>query len=101
MLGLTCSEGGADKVARLPKGWTGPVSTSGIRAPQGARIISSHPIAAMAITHPGLSQTDVVEILAACPSLRPREHSLTEFHSLLAESLASTSSRLAKRVLTF
>src|SRR5262249_14648584 len=28
-MGLNRSEGGADKAARLPKGWTGPVSTLG------------------------------------------------------------------------
>jgi hypothetical protein len=28
-MGLNRSEGGPDKAARLPKGWTGPVSMSG------------------------------------------------------------------------
>ncbi len=37
--GLTRSEGGADKAAKLPKGWTGPKSKLGIRASSEARII--------------------------------------------------------------
>src|ERR1700682_4566334 len=37
-LGLDRSAGGTDKAARLPKGWTGPASTSGIRASLEARI---------------------------------------------------------------
>ena len=48
-----------------------------------------------------LTQAEVVEILAACPTIHPRELSLTEFHSALAEGLAVSSSRLAKRVLGF
>src|SRR5262245_51338822 len=35
-MGLNRSEGGTDKAARLPKGWTGPVSTSGTQATQVA-----------------------------------------------------------------
>jgi hypothetical protein len=35
-MGLNRSEGGTDKAARLPKGWTGPVSTSGTQAAKAA-----------------------------------------------------------------
>src|SRR5262245_65731335 len=35
-MGLNRSEGGTDKAARLPKGWTGPVSKSGTQAAKAA-----------------------------------------------------------------
>src|SRR5947209_17906257 len=38
-MGLNRSEGGTDKAARLPKGWTGPVSKSGTQAAKAAWVI--------------------------------------------------------------